>query len=63
MAERAGLLDCRENLEWETDIGQRQQILTRERELLEQIDDRVSEEITALRSTRDGRPVYPWWRL
>ena len=63
MAERAALLECREQLEWERDVAQREQILIREQELLSQIDDRISEEIVAMRSTRDGRPVYPWWRL
>ena len=63
MAERAALLDCREQLEWERGVAQREQILIREQELLAQIDDGISEEIVTMRSTRDGRPVYPWWRL
>lgn len=63
MVERAALLDCREQLEWERGVPQREKILIREQELLSQIDDRISEEIVAMRSTRDGRPVYPWWRL
>lgn len=63
MSERAALLDCRERLEWEADVDERQRILNSERELLAQIDDRISQEIAVLRSTRDGRPVYPWWRL
>jgi len=63
MAERAALLDCREQLQWEHGVEQRQNILGREQELLAQIDDRISNEIVGMRSTRDGRPVYPWWRL
>lgn len=63
MAERAALLDCREQLEWEHSVEKRQQVLDREQELLSQIDDRISEEIVAMRCTRDGRPVYAWWRL
>lgn len=62
LLERAAILDCREQLEWEADFEPRQRILTRERALLAQIDDRISEEIVDLRSTRDGRSVYPWWR-
>lgn len=63
MAERAALLACREQLEWERDVAKRQQILNREQDLLMRIDDKISEEIVAMRSTHDGRPVYPWWRL
>ncbi|WCP12009.1 hypothetical protein sphantq_00406 [Sphingobium sp. AntQ-1] len=63
LLERADVLDCREQLEWEHSVERRQKILYREQEFLAQIDDRISEEIVTLRSARDGRPVYPWWRL
>ncbi len=63
MAERAALLNCREQLQWGHGVEQRQNILGCERELLAQIDSRISDAIVGMRSTRDGRPVYPWWRL
>jgi tetratricopeptide (TPR) repeat protein len=63
MAERAGILDCCERLNWEFDFQARSDILNHQEKLLGAMDDTLSDEIITRRSTRDERTVYPWWQL
>lgn len=63
MGERAAILDCRDRLNWEHDVTTRQAILIQQDKLLAAMDDSLSDEIIAMKETRDGRPVRPWWRL
>jgi tetratricopeptide (TPR) repeat protein len=60
LAERAAVLECREELLWEQEFNQRRLIIEREEAALQNIDDSLSTEIIRDRTDRHGRPVSPW---
>lgn len=60
MAERAAFMDCRETLLWEQDHQARTTILDRAREVLANIDDRLSANLAVKRQDRRGQALYPW---
>ena len=64
MAERAAILECRENLLWEAEIDKRRAIIAHASALIERIDDDMSRPITAERKDARGRMSAPWlyWR-
>ena len=60
LAERAAVLECREELLWEHEFEQRRQLVDREEATLKKIDDSLSAEIVRDRDDRHGRSVSPW---
>lgn len=60
LKERAGIMACREGLTWESDPAVRQAIIRRQVELIEAIDDKLSREIVAARTTLRGQTCLPW---
>jgi len=60
LAERAAILECQEALLWERDVAKRGQILDREKSLLSEIDDRLSQQLVSTRVDRHGKEVLPW---
>ncbi len=60
LAERAAVLECREELLWEHQFEQRRRLIEKEEAALKKIDDSVSAEIVRDRSDRHGRQVSPW---
>jgi tetratricopeptide (TPR) repeat protein len=60
LAERAAVLQCREELLWEHESDQRRLIIAREETALHKIDGSLSEELIRDRTDHYGRPVSPW---
>lgn len=60
LAERAGIMECKEELRWEHDTAARGKLLDREMLLIDRIDDTLSEAIVTKRKDRRGRAVWPW---
>ena len=60
LAERAAILECKEELLWEAEPAKRGAILDRETALLDEIDDCLSKEIVIPRVDQRGTEVLPW---
>ena len=60
MAERAGILQWQEALQWEQDPRRRSSLSSEAHVLREAIDDRLSEEIIVERTDPYGQAVLPW---
>jgi hypothetical protein len=54
LAERAAIMECKEDLLWVTDVKIRTEILDRMERLTAAIDDRLSETIVKKRKNREG---------
>ncbi|WP_274371709.1 tetratricopeptide repeat protein [Morganella morganii] len=60
LTERASLMKCSEGLLSERNFDARGQIIDRQRQLLNGIDHRLSEEIVKKISSRRGQEIWPW---
>ena len=60
MAERAAVIECRQELLWENDSNARGRILDRERAVRSGIGSTLSGELIKPRTDRSGRPMAPW---
>ena len=60
MAERAAVIECRQELLWENDYNGRGLILDRERAVYSGIESTMSREIIKTRTDRSGQPMAPW---
>ena len=60
MAERAAVIECRQELLWENDFHARGRILDRERAVRSGIESTLSREIIKPRTDRSGEPMAPW---
>lgn len=60
LAERAAVLACREELQWEREFNARGAVIDRLERLEAAVDDTLSKELVAQRADRNGRPVWPW---
>ena len=63
MAERAAVIECRQELLWENDYNGRGLILDRERAVCSGIESTMSREIIKTRTDRSGQPMAPWKNL
>ena len=60
MAERAAVIECRQELLWENDFNVRGRILDRERAVRSGMESTLSGEIIKPRTDRSGEPLAPW---
>ena len=60
MAERAAVIECRQELLWENDFNARGRILDRERAVCSGMESTLSGEIIKPRTDRRGQPMAPW---
>lgn len=60
LAERAGIMECREALLWEHDATARAGIVERDNQLTAEIDDTLSAAIVVQRKDGSGQMVWPW---
>jgi hypothetical protein len=64
LAERAAILECQEALLWESDPGNREEIVRRKSELIDRIDridDSLSAAIVTKRQERRSKvTIWPW---
>lgn len=62
LAERAGIMKCKEAMLWEKDSAVRQKIGEQERRLTASIDDELSAAIVTKHQDRRGQMMWPWSR-
>jgi tetratricopeptide (TPR) repeat protein len=60
LAERAAIMECKEAMLWESDAAVRSELVAKDWELTDSIDDTLSASIVAKRQDRDGQMVWPW---
>ena len=60
MAERAAVIECRQELLWENDFHARGRILDRERAVRSGMESTLSGELIKPRTDRSGEPMAPW---
>lgn len=58
--ERAGVLACREELQWEPEFKARGAVVDRLERLEAAVDDALSRELVVQRADRKGRLIWPW---